>query len=159
MTTDVDMTDAKDKDKDKEEAADQKPSGPVLGDVLKSNLKLIDKAVATREARLLFGRLLRQTATVRSQFSGEALGAFVKDTLAEDSRIRPCLLKAAEPDAQVCKTNIALSIKQVAHYCLCTCVCAIKAGFATRIIPVVVLSFSRSMRCITICSNAFAKCT
>ena len=85
------------------EAADipaSKPTTPQLDEVLASNLKLIHKAVATKEARLLIGRVLRQTATVRTQFSSETLGKFVEDTLQETSPLRPLLLSAVRDEVR-----------------------------------------------------------
>ena len=100
MTADVDMADAEAAKQNKDDAtkddAEVKSSEPVLADVLEGSLKLIHKAVATREARLLFGRLLRQTATVRGQFSADRLSQFIETSLDSNSPARSFLLSAAK---------------------------------------------------------------
>lgn len=89
---DVEMADT-DAAAETADAPSSKPTTPQLDDVLASNLKLIHKAVATKEARLLVGRVLRQTATVRTQFSSEKLSKFVEDTLEDASPLKPVILR------------------------------------------------------------------
>jgi hypothetical protein len=112
MTADVDMADPSSKEqvKDGKTEEEAKPTGPVLEEVLDANLKLIDKAVATREARLLFGRILRQTATVRGQFSSERLSKFIDNTLDGDSSIKPFLLQTAAGEGQVRTSSPTLAL-------------------------------------------------
>jgi hypothetical protein len=87
MTVDVEMADASGPSHEKKER-DEGPKQPDLLDVLRDNLKLISKAVANREARLIFGRVLRRTASVRSQFAEELLHAFFDETLHATSPMR-----------------------------------------------------------------------
>jgi hypothetical protein len=63
-----------------------------FADVAASNIKIIHKAVLTKEARLLVGRVLRSTATVRSQMTEEALSEFIASTLEEASPVQTLLL-------------------------------------------------------------------
>jgi len=102
MSKDVEM---------KEDAADAasaaakpekaEPAPLTLEQVLDSNVALLRKAVATRETRLLVGRLLRQTATVRGQFSAEAFEAFFQRALPEGSAVRPLILAAVSQASSV----------------------------------------------------------
>ena len=111
MSKDSDMKDAGSSAKDKlegENGKDEKAQQPdqstpvTLEDVLRSNLKLIEKAVATKEARLLFGRLLRQSASVRSKFTSENISKFVEDTLPAESTVKASVLQAIRNDDEVC---------------------------------------------------------
>lgn len=97
MTTDVEMkdTEASEAPKEQPESGAEAPS---LQSVLDANIQLIRKAVAARETRLLFGRILRQTATVRSQITAEALNTFFETVLAEGSSARSYLLRAVSGD-------------------------------------------------------------
>ena len=79
---------------------------PTLESVLESNLLLIRKAVATRETRLLVGRLLRQTATVRSQFNAENLQVFFSKSLADSSPVRNMILGAVAQLSTVRNTTL-----------------------------------------------------
>jgi hypothetical protein len=119
MTTDADveMEDAGVAEEPKADT-EPKPNTPVLEHVLASNLKLISKAVATREARLLFGRLLRQTATVRSQLSGDRLAKFVEDTLDPSSPVKSFILQLSSEGDEVrfkCCPPSQLVTVQCAH--------------------------------------------
>lgn len=49
--------------------------------VLRSNIALIEKAVAHKETRTLFGRLLRQTAAARKRLTSHELQAFLRQAL------------------------------------------------------------------------------
>lgn len=81
---------------DADKSTDEKqpsPKQPQVADVLHANLGIIQKAVASKEARLLFGRVLRTTASVRGQFTTSALKSFISQTLPEDSKVRDFILQ------------------------------------------------------------------
>ena len=68
---------------------------------LDNSLKLLDRAVRTKDTRLVSGRLLRQTAGVRSKLTSENLQKFVAKTLPESFSAREVLLGILQ---QVCFT-------------------------------------------------------
>jgi hypothetical protein len=76
-----------------EKSKEEPPKHPQVGDVLQANLSIITKAVANKEARLLFGRVLRTTASVRSQFTAQTLHGFFSQTLQESSPVRSLVLQ------------------------------------------------------------------
>jgi 26S proteasome regulatory subunit N3 len=93
MATDVEMADAPEAGKaPAKEDSKVESDAPVLLDVLRSSRALITKAVEAREAKLLIGRVLRLTATVRSQLADEGLKTFLTEVLAEGSAARAFLL-------------------------------------------------------------------
>ena len=81
-----------------EKSTEDKPASkqPQVGDVLHANLGIIERAVASKETRLLFGRVLRTTASVRGQFTATSLKSFMSKTLPETSTIRDFVLKHLE---------------------------------------------------------------
>jgi hypothetical protein len=79
---------------DADKSTDEKASKlPQVADVLQANLGIIERAVASKETRLLFGRVLRTTASVRGQFSASTLKVFVSQTLPKTSSVRDFLLQ------------------------------------------------------------------
>lgn len=68
--------------------------------VLRSNVRLITNAVAEKETRTLFGRVLRQTAAVRRQLTAQELQAF---------------LASALPPASAAAQQLQEAVKQVGH--------------------------------------------
>ena len=73
---------------------DHKP-GPIPINVetqLDNSLKLLDRAVRIKDTRLISGRLLRQTAAIRSKLTAEILYAFIEQTLPESFSARETLL-------------------------------------------------------------------
>jgi hypothetical protein len=93
MATDVEMADVPEAGKaPAKEDSKVESDAPVLLDVLRSSRALITKAVEAREAKLLIGRVLRLTATVRSQLADEGLKTFLTEVLAEGSAARAFLL-------------------------------------------------------------------
>ncbi|KAK9819846.1 hypothetical protein WJX72_003182 [[Myrmecia] bisecta] len=85
MGKEIDMKDAdapaKPDDQRKPEDGEEERQKPTLAAQLKANVALIDKAVRSKDTRLLTGRLLRQTALLRKQLTPDALTAFVKQAL------------------------------------------------------------------------------
>lgn len=79
--------------KGEEEAAAAPPPPKPLA-VLRANQLLIEKAVAQKEARMLFGRVLRQTAGVRKRMAAADVSAFVEGALPADAPARAALLDA-----------------------------------------------------------------
>lgn len=81
-----------------EKSTEEKPASklPQVGDVLHANLGIIERAVASKEARLLFGRVLRTTASVRGQFTATSLKSFISKTLPKTSTIRDFVLQHLE---------------------------------------------------------------
>ena len=65
--------------KGEEPAAPPPPPKPLA--VLRANAALIEKAVAQKETRTLFGRVLRHTAAVRRRLTATDLVAFVEGAL------------------------------------------------------------------------------
>lgn len=75
----------------------EEPPGPAPVSVeaqLDNSLKLLDRAVRTKDTRLITGRLLRQIASVRGKLTSEVLHAFVAQTLPESFSARETLLAA-----------------------------------------------------------------
>ena len=75
--------------------AKEEAPGPVPPSVeaqLDSSLKLLDRAVRNKDTRLITGRLLRQTASVRSKLTAENLFRFVQQALPESFSARESLL-------------------------------------------------------------------
>ena len=62
-------------------------------DQLAANLTILEKAVSLKETRMISGRLLRQTATIRHQLTPQILSDFVTKALPEDATMGPILLK------------------------------------------------------------------
>lgn len=69
--------------KGEEPAAPPPPPKPLA--VLRANAALIEKAVAQKETRTLFGRVLRQTAAVRRRLTAADLVSFLEGALPADS--------------------------------------------------------------------------
>ena len=93
-----------------EEAAAPPPPPPPLA-VLRANQLLIEKAVAQKEARTLFGRVLRQTAGVRKRMAAADVAAFVEGALPADAPARGALLDALKqvglPASLACWRGVA----------------------------------------------------
>lgn len=62
-------------------------------DQLAANLAVLEKAVSLKETRMISGRLLRQTASIRHQLTPQILSDFVTKALPEDATMGPLLLK------------------------------------------------------------------
>ena len=62
-------------------------------DQLAANLAILEKAVSLKETRMISGRLLRQTASIRHQLTPQILSDFVTKALPEDATMGPILLK------------------------------------------------------------------
>lgn len=62
-------------------------------DQLAVNLAVLEKAVSLKETRMISGRLLRQTASIRHQLTPQILSDFVTKALPEDATMGPLLLK------------------------------------------------------------------
>lgn len=85
--------------KGEEAKADKQPKAapppePLV--VLRANVALIEKAVAQKEARTLFGRVLRQTAAVRKRLAGADLAAFLEGALPQGAPAQQLLLAAVK---------------------------------------------------------------
>ena len=65
----------------KKEDKEAPPPPPAPLAVLRANVALIEKAVAQKEPRTLFGRVLRQTAAVRKRLTGADLATFLESAL------------------------------------------------------------------------------
>ena len=63
---------------------------------LDASLKLLERAVRSKDTRLTSGRLLRQTATVRSKLTAQNLSGFVEQTLPESFSAREVLISALQ---------------------------------------------------------------
>lgn len=68
------------------------PHPPSVEAQLDNSLKLLDRAVRSKDTRLISGRLLRQTAAYRSKLTAEILYSFVEQTLPESFSAREPLL-------------------------------------------------------------------
>jgi hypothetical protein len=106
MTKDIDMADSP----DGATPAD-KTTTTSFADVAASNIKIIHKAVVTKEARLLVGRVLRQTAAVRSQLTEDALSEFIATTLEEASPVKTLLLSIIKDE--VCTQILDLLLNRL----------------------------------------------
>ena len=95
MGKEVEMRDAEDKGKEAEAPAAAVEAVKPL-QVLRSNVHLIEKAVAQKETRTLFGRLLRQTAAVRKQLTAHDLQAFLAEALPPASPAAAALAEAVK---------------------------------------------------------------
>ena len=62
-------------------------------DQLAANLAILEKAVSLKETRMISGRLLRQTASIRHQLTPHILSDFVTKALPENATMGPILLK------------------------------------------------------------------
>ena len=62
-------------------------------DQLAANLAVLEKAVSLKETRMISGRLLRQTASIRHQLTPQMLSDFVTKALPENATMGPLLLK------------------------------------------------------------------
>ncbi|KAI7845011.1 hypothetical protein COHA_001377 [Chlorella ohadii] len=84
--------------KGEEPAAPPPPPKPLA--VLRVNAALIEKAVAQKETRTLFGRVLRQTAAVRRRLTAADLVSFLEGALPADSpalqQLVPAVKQAGE---------------------------------------------------------------
>lgn len=69
-----------------------KPEAPKVQDVLKSALALVETAVKQKEGRLMSGRIMRLTASIRKQLTGDVLGALVSGALPADVEAKAFLL-------------------------------------------------------------------
>lgn len=108
MVKEVEMKDAANEDKpvsngviDAKDDADVKEEGPSLHDQLKSNVALLEKAVRSKDLRLIQGRLQRQTAVVRRQLNPEALAAFVSELLPRGHHARTTVLRILREVGQI----------------------------------------------------------
>lgn len=73
---------------------DEAPPKPTAQDLLANNVALLEKAVRMKDTRLVMGRVLRQTGTVRKLLQPDVLSTFVRSTLPEGNPARPMLLAA-----------------------------------------------------------------
>lgn len=76
-------------------------------EVLRNVIKLLEKSVKTKETRLLTGRLLRQTATLRKHLTPELLRGFVKEFLPTDLQANGLLLSQLDklPQSSTMQTD------------------------------------------------------
>ncbi len=74
--------------------ADSKP--PTTLEALQSIANLLEKSVKLKDTRLMMGRLLRQTASVRKNLTSADLSSFVKQYLPSASPARSFLLEALD---------------------------------------------------------------
>jgi len=84
-----------------EDDAPRKPSTDVQ---LANILVLLERAVRSKDTKLLVGRLLRQTASIRTQLQPDVLTAFLEEAFPADHSTRTFLL------AQLNKVNYAPTI-------------------------------------------------
>lgn len=83
-----------------------------LEDKLKSVVALVEKSVKAKDTRLLIGRLLRQTATVRKQLTAANVKAFLRQTLPADLESRTFLtgqveqVRTATPGACLARLHV-----------------------------------------------------
>lgn len=70
-----------------------------LSVILSDNLRLMAKTVSHRESRLAFGRVLRTTAAVRSQLTGNELKCFFQTALGGKSDFVNSLLRLLSDEA------------------------------------------------------------
>lgn len=108
MAKEEEMTDAENGDKplsngvvDVKDGGEVKEEGPSLHEQLKSNVALLEKAVRSKDLRLIQGRLHRQTAVVRRQLNPEALSAFVWEVLPQGHHARTTVLRTLYKVGQV----------------------------------------------------------
>ena len=87
-----------------EEAAAPPPPPKPLA-VLRANAALIEKAVAQKETRTLFGRVLRQTAGVRRRLTAADLSAFLEGALPPGSPALQQLVAAVKQVLRVLGTG------------------------------------------------------
>ncbi|CAK0761462.1 hypothetical protein CVIRNUC_002862 [Coccomyxa viridis] len=71
----------KEQSKDDKKAAHEQPSPPSVKAMLSANVLLLEAAVRAKETRVLAGRLMRQTTSVRRKLTADDLSAFVRETL------------------------------------------------------------------------------
>ncbi|KAG2439463.1 hypothetical protein HXX76_004818 [Chlamydomonas incerta] len=81
------------------EAATTAAAPATVGDKLKSVVALVEKSVKAKDTRLLIGRLLRQTASVRKQLTAANVKAFLRQTLPADLESRAFLTSQVEQAA------------------------------------------------------------
>ena len=80
----------------KEDAVDVVAKPLTVKETLQGVITLLDRAVKTKDTRLMLGRLLRQTAAARRQLTGADLADFVKTYLPDSIPARAYLLEAIE---------------------------------------------------------------
>lgn len=68
------------------------PAPPKLQDLLRDITALIEKAVKTKDTRMLQGRLLRLTAAVRKQLNPANIKTFLQQSLAEELEAKAFLV-------------------------------------------------------------------
>ncbi len=88
MGNEIEMKDAdapssipKEQSKDDKKAAHEQPSPASVKAMLSANVLLLEAAVRAKETRVLAGRLMRQTTSVRRKLTADDLSAFVRETL------------------------------------------------------------------------------
>ena len=119
MGKEIEMKDAdapssksKEQSKDDKKAAHEQPSPPSVKAMLSANVLLLEAAVRAKETRVLAGRLMRQTTSVRRKLTADDLSAFVRETLPHGYPGTSLLL---EHLSKVCLSPL----KQSKHRCRC----------------------------------------
>eukprot|EP00884_Botryococcus_braunii_P008416 jgi/Botrbrau1/17576/Bobra.0166s0020.3 len=99
MVKEVEMKDAEEGDKpvangtiDTKDDGHELDEGPTLHEQLKANVALLEKAVRSKDLRVIQGKLQRQTAVARKQLTPEALAAFVPEVLPPGQPARTAVL-------------------------------------------------------------------
>jgi hypothetical protein len=81
---------------DATEPAPQTQALASVEDKLKAVVALVEKSVKAKDTRLLIGRLLRQTASVRKQLTASNVKCFLQQTLPADLESRAFLCSHVE---------------------------------------------------------------
>ena len=109
---DASSSKSKEQSKDDKKAAHEQPSPPSVKAMLSANVLLLEAAVRAKETRVLAGRLMRQTTSVRRKLTADDLSAFVRETLPHGYPGTSLLL---EHLSKVCQSPL----KQSKHRCRC----------------------------------------
>ncbi|KAG2501927.1 hypothetical protein HYH03_000425 [Edaphochlamys debaryana] len=81
------------------DAAPATTAPPTVAEKLKAVVSLVEKSVKAKDTRLLIGRLLRQTASVRKQLKSTNVKDFLRATLPADLDARSFLISSVEQAA------------------------------------------------------------
>ncbi len=101
MGKEVEMKDAAPAEGEQQKQdAEQQPQPVKPLTVLRGNVRIIKNAVAEKETRTLFGRVLRQTAAVRRQLTAHDLQAFLASALPPASAAAQQLQEAVKQVSQ-----------------------------------------------------------
>lgn len=90
-------------------------SPPKLHDLLRDITHLIEKAVKTKDTRMLQGRLLRLTAAARKQLKPESLKSYLQQSLAGELESKAFLLAQVDNVSDIYITLVSAACNLCRH--------------------------------------------